>query len=119
MSEDRPIIDNRIAAVIACCLVLILGGQAYQIQQTGDQASDAAKIAQLGVEAHIADCGLKAYYAAGIRQSQTFLKLPQADRVRLYGPIADVPDAIIKSGLVKQQVLFAKFSALDCSDTRR
>lgn len=106
---------NAAAYVAGLCLVTLVGLLIFSIYQTQQAVTAAAKNAQAGLVAHHILCGQKAYYADQVALSTKFLKMSQKERADQYGAIGNIPDAVIASGLVKQQLLLGQYKVLDCT----
>ncbi len=113
-ARRAPLIDTRVGAILAVCVLLVSVPQAYQVHENARALSTTTALAEQGAEAHAGLCGLKVYFDGQVKDSQKFLKLTQDERRRLYGSIGDIPDSAIRASLVKEQRIAGKLAAVRC-----
>jgi hypothetical protein len=94
----------------AACVVAVV----LSISSVALVALQGRQDARAALHTTTAVCGLRTYYKAQVAQSEDFLRLTPDERRAKYGSLADIPDSVIRDGLVRERQIVSSLAPLRC-----
>ena len=95
---------------VACVAALVLAISAVALVAV--QGRNDARVA---LRTTAAVCSLRRYYVGQVASSEAYLAMTPAERQRKYGTsLGDIPDVVIREGLVKEEQVVAALRPIQC-----